>query len=561
MPIADELPGQALLERLRAEGRLKPDPGLERGRQAEPPSYRRILAACDLDAAGFADLVSESSRLPRARLAELLEGEPLVALFSPSFLAEAGIFPYRRSTGQAALAVADPSAADILAAVELTIGGDVVLEIASFDEIDIALRRATGDEGDPSGGPGSDTTGDAEDVERLRDLASGAPVIRALDALFERAAGLRATDIHIEPLRNQFQVRLRIDGVLRPCPAPPGTALRALVSRIKIVAGLNIAERRLPQDGRAQVKLRGRELDVRVATMPTTQGEAAILRLLERGGRLTEFDQLGFSARDFTVIRRQLAAPYGLVLVTGPTGSGKTTTLAAALTVLNDASRKILTIEDPVEYEIPGVAQSHVRPAIGLSFATALRAFLRQDPDVIMVGEMRDTETARICIQASLTGHLVLSTLHTNSAASAVTRLMDMGVEPYLLATSLATVIAQRLVRVLCPDCRRETELSQAMVGRDPRYAAAGLKAGVRVFEPVGCDRCGGAGYRGRRAIFEVVDITEPMRRLIVGGAGDGDIELAARSDGMATMLEDGLAKAMAGMTSVEEVFRVASVR
>lgn len=556
-----DLSAQSLLQSLRAAGRLRSDPHAEAAAQSEALSCRQLLAWSDLDAAGFADFVSETTRLPRASLAELLAGAPLVEPFSGSFLSEAAIYPYRPADGRAAIAMADPAATDVLEAMQLTLGGAAAIRIASFDEIDIALSRAAGEAGDLAGEARADPAGDLDDVERLRDLASGAPVIRALDQLFERAAGLRATDIHIEPLRNQFQIRLRIDGVLRRCPAPPGVALRALVSRIKIVAGLNIAERRLPQDGRAQVKLRGRELDVRVATMPTTQGEAAILRLLDRGGRLTEFDQLGFSPRDAAVIRRQLASPHGLIVVTGPTGSGKTTTLAAALTVLNESSRKILTIEDPVEYEIPGVAQSQLRPAVGLSFATALRAFLRQDPDVIMVGEMRDAETARTCIQASLTGHLVLSTLHTNSAASAVTRLADMGVEPYLLATSLATVIAQRLVRVLCPDCRGESVLDAAMMARDPRYAAAGLSVGARLNQPVGCDRCGGIGYRGRRAIFEVLEITEPLRRMIVAGAGDAEIELAARRDGMATMLEDGLSKARAGVSSVEEVFRVASVR
>jgi general secretion pathway protein E len=330
---------------------------------------------------------------------------------------------------------------------------------------------------------------------------------------------------------------------------------------VKILAGLNIAERRLPQDGRARVTVRGHELDLRVATMPTAQGEAAILRVLERNQRLLDFVKLGLDARDRGIVEHHLSSAHGLFIVTGPTGSGKTTTLASALSRLNAPYRKILTIEDPIEYEIQGVNQTQVKPAIGLTFATALRSFLRQDPDVIMVGEMRDGETAKIGIQASLTGHLVLTTLHTNTAAAAVTRLVDMGVEPFLLASTVRCIIGQRLVRVLCADCRKTTPLTWEAVAREPRYVVLGLHVGDRVGEAVGCDRCSGTGYKGRLGVFEALEVTEEIARLIGTGASEAAIEAKAKADGMTTMIEDGVAKCRAGLTSIEEILRVTASR
>jgi general secretion pathway protein E len=309
------------------------------------------------------------------------------------------------------------------------------------------------------------------------------------------------------------------------------------------------------------VRVGSHELDIRVATMPTAHGEAAILRVLERNQRLLDFVRLGFSARDRKVLEGHLDSPHGLIIVTGPTGSGKTTTLASALARLNAPIRKILTIEDPIEYEIAGVNQTQVKPAIGLTFASALRSFLRQDPDVIMVGEMRDGETAKIGIQASLTGHLVLTTLHTNTAASSITRLVDMGVEPFLLASTVRCVIGQRLVRVLCPDCRRMAPLTQATLSRDPRCESIGLKVGDLVGEAAGCDRCGGTGYRGRLGVFEILEVSEQIARLIGTTAGEAEIERAARADGMTTMIEDGVAKCRAGLTSIDEILRVIASR
>jgi general secretion pathway protein E len=524
--------------------------------------YRKLLDLSGLPSAAFADLVAELHGLPRVDLEAMLAGDSLAPRFSTVFLADVGLYPFRDGNGVVHLAAADPTARDAIDAVTLSLGGAARLAAASFDDVEMVLERGKETQAAPVADDDAQpqTGRDGENLDELRDLASGAPVVRAVDELFERAVGGRATDIHIEPTRRDYSVRLRIDGVLRPIPAPR-VPHRALVSRIKILAGLNIAEHRLPQDGRTRMKVRGREYDVRVAVMPTTMGEAVILRLLDRSGKLVDFAQLGLSERDDRVLRRQIGMPYGLVVVTGPTGSGKTTTLAAALSTLNDQTRKILTVEDPVEYEIAGVSQSQVRPAVGLTFASALRAFLRQDPDVIMVGEVRDGETAKIAIQASLTGHLVMTTLHTNTAAAAVTRLVDMGVEPFLIASSLRAVVGQRLVRILCNDCRRPMRLTADDIERNPRFVAIGIEAGATVYEPVGCERCHATGYRGRRAIFEVLEVTETTRRLLLQNRDDHEIEEAARRHGMTTMIEDGRAKCLAGITSVEEVFRVAALR
>jgi general secretion pathway protein E len=295
--------------------------------------------------------------------------------------------------------------------------------------------------------------------------------------------------------------------------------------------------------------------------MPTAHGEASIIRLLERNQRLLTFARLGLSPRDQAVLEHHVEAPHGMIIVTGPTGSGKTTTIASVLAHLNQPVRKILTIEDPIEYEIPGVNQSQVKPAIGLTFATALRAFLRQDPDVIMVGEMRDGETARIGIQASLTGHLVVTTLHTNTAAAAVMRLADMGVETYLLASTLRCIVGQRLVRILCPECRTTERIDAAATAREPRYAALGLHEGDQIGKAVGCPHCSGSGYRGRMAVFEVLEVSEPIRRMIARGTSDGEIEAQAEAEGMSTMIADGIAKCRAGLTSIDEILRVTASR
>jgi general secretion pathway protein E len=523
-------------------------------------SCRELRERTRLRPQGFADLLSEVYGLPRSDPRMLRGGGAVTSAFSQHFLRERSFYPYRDGTGLLRLALADPSQTEAMHAIAITLGEGPLCEVASFEDIAHALDQVAGAPEAPTGENTQDAL-ETDNAETLRDLASGAPVVRALDFLFERAAALRASDIHIEPQRREASVRMRIDGVLRPIPLGRNVPARALVSRLKILAGLNIAEQRLPQDGRMQVTDAARSFDVRVATMPTARGEAAILRLLERGTRLVTFDELGLNARDAKVLRARLAAPNGMVIVTGPTGSGKTTTLAANLALLNDSTRKILTIEDPIEYEIDGVQQSQVRPAVGMTFAAALRAFLRQDPDVIMVGEIRDAEPARIAVQAALTGHLVLTTLHTNTAAAAITRLADIGVERYLIASTLTAVVGQRLVRRLCEDCRRSVLLSPESCAANPRFSAMGLTVGTRLCEPVGCDSCGFTGYRGRQAIFEVLDVDEEVRRLVLAGADDAAIESAGKRHGMTTFVEDGRRRCLAGVTSVDEVFRVAALR
>jgi len=324
--------------------------------------------------------------------------------------------------------------------------------------------------------------------------------VRALDDLLRLAVDQRATDLHIEPFGNGLQVRLRIDGLLKAVPPPPMSMAKGILSRLKIMAGLNITERRMPQDGRAKIVVGGAEIDLRVATMPTMSGESAVVRLLRKGSGLVALDQIGLSARDEAILRNTLQAPFGMIIVTGPTGSGKTTTLAASLAVINEPTRKILTVEDPVEYQIPGINQTQVHPGIGLTFASALRSFLRQDPDVIMVGEMRDAETAHIGVHAALTGHLVLTTLHTNTAAGAITRMIDMEVESFLLASSVRCIIGQRLVRILCEHCREPYQLTARDVANDHRYATLVSRPVRPCTDPKGANGAARPDFEGARA-------------------------------------------------------------
>jgi general secretion pathway protein E len=525
-------------------------------------TLRDLWEASDLSANDFAEEVARFHNLPRAALPQLIAATPLTAKFSRRFLRETLVFPYQHADGAPRLVVADPNDAASVRAAEIVLSRDVALEVASFEDLATVLAKRLGeDDQDAADGAESSGTRADDDVESLRDLASGAPVVRAVNELVERAMELRATDIHIEPFRTGLVVRMRVDGLLRAVPSPPGVLPAALISRIKILAGLNIAERRLPQDGAARIRAARTEFDIRVATMPTQHGESAVIRLLPRDRGLLEIGKLGLMPHDEVVLRKLLMLPHGMIVVTGPTGSGKTTTLATMLSILNETTRKILTIEDPVEYEIQGVNQSQVRPSIGLTFSNALRAFVRQDPDVIMVGEVRDAETANIAIHAALTGHLVLTTLHTETAAAAVPRLLDLGVEGFLLKSTLRAVIAQRLVRLLCDRCRAEKRLSAADLAADPRYGMLGFKPGDSVCEPAGCERCGGTGYRGRSGVFECLEMTETVRGLIRSDTDSGVIEDAAVKSGMTTMIEDAVAKCRAGVTSAAEVLRVTTVR
>src|SRR5581483_4675394 len=479
--------------------------------------FRRLWEATDLTANDFADEVSRFYGLRRLTLAELMEAQPLVERFSRRFLREMTVFPFAAADGSCMLAVGDPIDSAPVRAAEIVLGTSVSIAVASFEDIVTALTARLGEDHAPSEAAETAATHADDDVENLRDLASGAPVVRAVNDLLEKAMELRASDIHVEPFRQGLTVRMRVDGLLRAITPPAGALPQALISRIKILSGLNIAERRLPQDGAARLRLARAEIDIRVATMPTQHGEAAVIRLLPRDRGLLDLGKLGLSTVDEQRMRRLLALPHGMIVITGPTGSGKTTTLATMLSILNEPTRKILTIEDPVEYELQGVNQSQVKPGIGLTFASALRAFVRQDPDVIMVGEVRDAETANIAIHAALTGHLVLTTLHTETAAAAVPRLLDLGVEGFLLKSTLRATIAQRLVRTLCDRCKTKTTLTAESINADPRYTPIRLKAGDTAFEPRGCDRCGGTGYRGRCGIFEIIEMAGPIRNLITG--------------------------------------------
>lgn len=521
-------------------------------------ALRALWGITDLSSTEFADEIARFYELPRAELSHLLAASSLVTQFSQRFLREASVFPcILPGSDDIILAVADPTDRTTIRAAELALAKPVQLAVASFEDVATVLSERLREdefvEANAKLGPGARDN----DIENLRDLASGAPVVRAVNDLLELAAESRATDIHIEPNRTDLVVRLRVDGVLRVLAIPPNVPSQAMLSRIKILAGLNIAERRLPQDGAAHMQIARSELDVRVATMPTQYGESAVIRLLPKDRGSVEIAKLGLSNQDQARVDRLLTLPHGMIAVTGPTGSGKTTTLASMLTRLNDSTRKIVTIEDPIEYELRGINQSQVKPDIGLTFASALRAFVRQDPDVIMVGEVRDRETANVAIHAALTGHLVLTTLHTDSAAAAVPRLLDLGVEGFLLQSTLRAVIAQRLVRVLCERCKRTEVIVAADIANDPRHAMFGLGVGDVVHEPMGCEHCGGTGYRGRTGIFEVLEITDDIRSLVGARAEAQLLMQAARRAKMVTMFEHGVAKCRAGMTSMAEILRV----
>jgi general secretion pathway protein E len=386
------------------------------------------------------------------------------------------------------------------------------------------------------------------DPQDLLDLTDEAPVIRLLNSILSEAVKERVSDIHIEPYERDLVVRFRIDGILYEKLTPPKIIQEALVSRVKIMAGLNIAEKRLPQDGRIRVLVAGRDVDIRVSIIPTFYGERSVLRLLDKKKGVLSLEDIGLGDEGVQTMERVLARTNGIVLVTGPTGSGKSTTLYAALNRLNSSEKNIITIEDPIEYQIKGIGQIQINSKIELTFAAGLRSILRQDPDIIMVGEIRDAETAEIAIQASLTGHLVLSTLHTNDAPTAVTRLVDMGIEPFMIASSLTAVLAQRLVRVICPHCREEYR---------PSEHYAGISLPERLYRGRGCDRCFGLGMVGRTAIYEIMPVDQEICSMIIKRAHAGEIREYAVSRGMKSLRDDGLARAAAGITSIEEVLRV----
>jgi general secretion pathway protein E len=511
---------------------------LERGRRVAAENGKRIDQVLiqlglvsDREMAGiYAELLDLSVTPP-----ERYPAEPLLPEHLPvRFLRHARAIPLADEADAVVVAMADPLDDFTPAAITAAVGKPVRVEVA-------VMAPAQ---------PGAEPLED--DAERLKDMASEAPVIRLVNQLIARAVETQASDIHIEPFEDRLRVRYRHDGVLGEVESPPAAMTAAIVSRVKIMARLDIAERRLPQDGRLKLAVRGHEVDFRVSTIPSLHGETVVLRVLDRSAVVFDYVRLGLPAGIVARLEHSFSLPNGIVLVTGPTGSGKTTTLYTGLTGLNAITRKVVTVEDPIEYQLQGINQIQVKPQIGLNFATLLRSILRQDPDVIMVGEIRDLETAQIAVQAALTGHLVLSTIHTNSAAETIARLRDMGLEDYLVAAVLRGVLAQRLVRRLCEHCRRPAPAPPEMVRR------FGLEAHADpvLWHPVGCKQCRDTGYRGRQAIAEFLTPNAEIERLIFGRAEGAEIERAAVAGGMVTMFDAGIAAALAGVTTIEEVVR-----
>ena len=526
---ADELERALELQRERGDklGKILVDMGLV--------AQRDVLAA-----------LSEQLGVPLVTIDGPPPSAPEIEGLSHRFLRQSRAFPVALNGAVLTVAMADPMDFETAAAIRAFSGLEIQTALASEQEVIDAVDKhyAEGERQVLTG------VGDEEalaDLEHLRDMASEAPVIRLVNAMIAEALEKRASDIHIEPFEKEFRVRFRVDGILFNQETPPRELKAAIISRLKLMAKLNIAERRLPQDGRIKIKILGREVDLRVSTLPTLYGESVVMRLLDRSaGDFYDLRRLGFDDNMLARMEHFTALPHGIFLVTGPTGSGKSTTLYSALKRINIPDRKIITIEDPVEYQMDGINQIHVNPQIGLTFAAGLRHIVRQDPDVIMVGEIRDKETADIAIRAALTGHLVFSTLHTNDAPSAITRLTDMGVENYLVTSSLVGVLAQRLVRLVCAHCR--TSAGTAISPEGER---------IEIWRGAGCDECGGAGYLGRVGIFELMELNDELRTRIMANEDAAHLAQASRRYGMRSLREDAWRKIRTGVTTVEEVMRV----
>ncbi len=480
-----------------------------------------------------------------------IEGPPSVSTeteaLSPRFLRQSRCLPVGRDDHTVTLAMADPLDVETIAAVRNCTGLKISTVLAPEQEILDAIDKYYGQSARGETDLLADGSEASEDLEHLRDMASEAPVIRQVNAIIAQAVEKRASDIHLEPFEKEFRIRYRIDGILYNQDPPPREMKAAMISRVKLMAKLNIAERRLPQDGRIKIKTLGREVDLRVSTLPTLYGESVVMRLLDRSaGDFYDLNRLGFDKHMFSRMEHFTSMPHGIFLVTGPTGSGKSTTLYSALKRINLSDKKIITIEDPVEYQMDGINQIHVNTQIGLTFASGLRHIVRQDPDVIMVGEIRDRETADIAIRSSLTGHFVYSTLHTNDAPSAISRLTDMGVENYLISSSLVAVLAQRLVRLICDRCKAPDGTRIAPDGET-----------VPCFRGRGCETCFGSGYTGRIGIFELMELNDEIRKQIMRGDDALSITAVARRNGMRSLREDGWLKISHGLTTPDEVMRV----
>ncbi len=524
-----------------------------------------LIAAGLLDAEAIGRVLADEFGVPFVRLTEPEIGRDAIDVLPRSFTTRHLVCPVRRNGDTLLVAVSDPLEADVIDDLPHVAGGPVAICVATSEDIQRTLDRHYGRDG----GPMEDLLEGIEPLTTEEDgknqaaastaiadaTESDAPVIKLVHDIIAEAVRQRASDIHLEPLARRLRVRYRIDGVLAEAESPPVRLQSAIISRLKLMANISIAEKRVPQDGRIQLAVAGRALDLRVSSLPTVHGEGVVMRLLDKEALRTGLADLGLEEGDNEVFHRLISAPDGMMLVTGPTGSGKTTTLYSCLHHLNQADRKIITVEDPVEYQLAGVNQVPVRPETGMTFAAALRAMLRQAPNIVMVGEIRDRETAEISINAALTGHLVFSTLHTNDAPGAVARLLDLGAKPFLLASALRAVVAQRLVRRICPACRENyappaSELHLA--GLPPEAAGT-----VRFARGTGCPACHGTGYRGRLGIFEIFLMSDAIRRMIYEHASAARLRACAREDGMHTMREDGIRKVLAGHTTINEVVSV----
>jgi len=510
---------------------------------------------------GLAEAYAQLIAAPLVKIADYPDAPLFCDRLKPKFLRRARALPIAASVDRAILAMADPLDVFTRNAISAALGRPVGIAVAVPIELEAALDRlyAELEEGADGEEILDETAPDAEpaeeDAERLKDLASEAPVIRLVNQLIARAVETHASDIHLEPFPDRLRVRYRYDGVLHEVEPPPARLQAAIISRVKIMARLDIAERRLPQDGRIKLTVRGHEIDFRVSTIPSLYGEKVVLRVLDRTAVEFDYEKLGLPPDVREGLERALDLPNGMVLVTGPTGSGKTTTLYTGLLTLNTVARNVVTVEDPIEYQLTGINQIQVKPQIGLNFASLLRSILRQDPDVIMIGEIRDLETVQIAVQAALTGHLVLSTVHTNSAAATLTRLRDMGLEDYLMTATLRAVLAQRLVRRLCPGCKFPEAAPTALIERFDLARLAKEKA-ITLYHPRGCPECRGTGFRGRRAIAELLVPNRAIDRLIFEGADDAAIERAAVEQGMRPIFDSGLLAVLEGDTTIEEVVR-----
>ena len=479
---------------------------------------------------------------------------------SEAFLKEKTIFPIQIKDDTLTIAVFDPFDLHTIENLKISLGKNIKILLSTEETIVEAIETYYG-AGESTMGRMVESIKDDEnsftdtdlDTEHIRDMASEAPVIKLVNHIISKATEMGASDIHLEPFAEDLILRYRIDGILHNFEAPPKKLNSALCTRIKIMAKLDISERRLPQDGRIKLKVHGKDIDMRVSTLPTLYGESLVIRILDRGNLTVELEKMGFPKQELEQFQKLIHKPYGKLLVTGPTGSGKTTTLYGALQNINTPDKKIITIEDPVEYQIRGINQIHVKPQIGLDFASGLRSIVRQDPDVIMVGEIRDAQTADVAIQAALTGHLVFSTVHTNDAAGAITRLLDMGVENYLISSALLGILAQRLVRVICRTCIEPIEVAPALIAEIDNPGQDSIKA----FHGKGCKECNHTGFRGRAGIYELLVVDETVRQLILTKATSQTIRESARKKGMTTLREDGWKKVAKGITTVEEVLRV----